>query len=960
MNGGRPSSNEFLIDGAPASTRGRFNFSPPVDAVGEFRVQTNTYDAQYGRTGGGVVNMSLKTGTNELHGQVWEFMRRGEWDANATINKAVDPPRDRPYHSYNQWGGTVTGPIVKSRTFFAATYEGLRERVPFPLQTSVPTSAERRGDFSRGYADQPTPLVIYDPLTTRVENGRLVRDPFPGNVIPASRINPIALQILALYPMPTDADKRLDNFVNPENLGRYDYHSEVLRVDHQINPRSKAFLTLYHNLRHEYRSNNALQGSMANQGQWPQTRHNVGGTLDGVRTLGAGSVINVRLGFTRFTESFYQSDVHAFDRSQLGFGNLPGKLLPRIDLEQYPGLGVGSEGKGTVDNTASVQANFTKAFPRHTLKLGAEYRNIRSNPSTTGNANGLFGFTRAFTRGDPNNADRVSGNSIASFLLGYPASGNVGAARSQALEWHYPVLFVQDDVRLTRRLTLNLGLRWDYESPVTERYDRMVRGFAFDQTSPLAASAKDAAGAAECPACADLKGGLRFAGVGGVSRGLFKPDWNNVQPRAGFAFAIDSKTVLRGGYGLYFLSTGQLGIQTGFFIDTPYFASDVSGRVGQPELGLNTFSSPFPRGLAVAPGADAGLLTQAGRDISFDDPDRVIPSIQQWNLGAQRRLGTDLVVEVAYAGSYSKQLPLAKNINAVPAEAFAVGATVLQRQVANPFAGLLPDTGRNAATLQRQELLRPYPQFANVTENSLSVGKTWFKSLQVRVEKRFSKGLQFLSAYTLSRGEQENDFLNSQDAQPVHELTSRDRTHRWVLSGRYELPFGRGRRFANAARGLVQQLVGGWQVQWIYTMQSGLPLGAPDLIPLASAKLDHPTRERWLNTCYLDRTGTTQRCLADETPVWQQRQAFTLRVMPNRFSDIRVPQKAYQMDASFFKEFRLRKARLQYRLEAFNLFNSAFWYAPVTDFTSVNFGRITNQGSRNFPRQIQMSLKTYF
>jgi len=973
LNGGRPGTNEFLLDGAPDSTNGQFNFSPPVDAVQEFKIQTNTYDAQYGRTGGGVVNMALKSGTNEFHGQAWDFVRNGSWDANNTLNKSQTPPAPRPSHTFNQWGTTITGPVIKEKTFFMFTYEGLHELVPFPFTTSVPTAAERLGDFSQSYIDQTTPLIIYDPLTTRPDPnrpGRFIRDPFPGNKIPANRINPIAFKILnQIYPLPNVTNQRLNDFVNTTNLGHYDYDAELGRIDHQFSPSSKMFASFWHNHRDELRSNNGLQGTPANQGNWPQTRINYGAIIDFVHALNAETLLNVRAGYTRFEEDASQDEPKAFDRSTLGFTNLPGQYLPRVDLNQYTGIGVGSQSSSPA-NTVSLQSNLTRVFSHHTLKVGGEYRNIRTNNSSTGDSNGIFTFTRDFTRADPNTADNASGNAVASMLLGYPNSASVGAGNSRATQWHYIAGFLQDDFRVNRKLTLNLGLRWDFESPVTDRYNRIVRGFDYGAPSPVAAQVKNAPGAANCPACANLTGGLLYAGVNGVPRGLFEPEYGNFQPRAGFAFALNDKTVVRGGYGLYYSPTGAQGPQDGFFVSTPYFAYDVTGKVGTPELGLNTFQNPFPGGLARAPGAADGLSTLLGRGVSFDDPTRKIPSIQQWNIGFQREIGRNLIVDIAYVGSHQRNLQSYHGggsssetgvlINEISADDLAKGAVYLQQTVANPFAGLLPGTSRNSATIQRQELLRPYPQFGGITKNQNNVGTGDFKALQVRIEKRLSHGLSFLSSYELSRSTEDIDFLDPRDTKPSHSLTGYDRTHHWVLSGIWELPFGQGRKFGGSSKGLAQALIGGWTTVWTLTMESGVPLGQPDLIQLASAKLDHPTADRWFNTCGIDSNGLLQHCLPGETPVWQQRQPFTRRVTPIRFDDVRAPWKPYLVDASLLKRFSVKKTRFEYRFETFNTFNSVILNTPSTDFNSVNFGKITSKDTIYFPRNIQMSLKVYF
>lgn len=979
LNGGRLTSNEFLLDGAPNSTRGRYNFAPPVDAVDEFKIQTNTYDAQYGRTGGGVVNMTLKSGTNSFHGQIWEFIKYGAWDANNTLNNATG--KSKPPHQFNQYGATVTGPFRKDKTFFMATWEGLRERVPFPIRTSVPTVAERNGDFCQSYSDQRTPLVIYDPLTTRPDPsnpGKFIRDQLidcsnPNkNRIPDSQIDAIAQKILQIYPLPNVLNQRLNNYVNSVNKAKYNYNAELTRIDHVLSAKSKIFGTFYRNHRDEFRSNNGLQGTFANQGEWPQTRENHGVTLDWVYTLSQKSLLNIRNGFTRFTERVGRTDITQFDARQLGFQNFSPPFLPRINLQQFTDIGVGSQGFNTVDNTTSTQANYSRTFSRHTLKFGGEYRNIRSNPETTGENSGHFDFTRDFTRKDPNSSDNTTGNAVASLLLGYPNGGRVEAGAARALQWHYLVLFIQDDLRVTPKLTLNLGFRWDYESPVTERYNRMARGFAFDQTNPLASAVKNAPGVSECPACADLRGGLLFAGVGGVSRGLFRRSMHNFQPRFGAAYALNNKTVIRGGYGLYYQPTGQFGPQTGFFVNTPYFAYDVNGRVGVPERGVNTFTLPFPNGLVKAPRASLGLLTQAGQGFNFDDPNRVVPYIYQYNFSIQREITPNLLLDVAYVGSQTRHLPaLGANptastpdpvsINEVSAADLAKGSAFLQQRVTNPFTGLLPGSGNNGASVQRQQLLRPFPEFTGIGENAISIGKSWYNAFQMRVEKRLSQGLTFISSYTLSKTMEQLNFLNPQDTVMVRQLTNYDRTHRWVFSGIYNLPFGRGRKFGSNTSGLVDRLIGGWQINWIYTIQSGRPLDEPNLERLGSAKLANQTPDRWFNNCFKDVNGNLKNCQPGESPVWSQRPPFTLRTTPNRFSDIRVPWRP-TLDLSLFKNTKINERfALQYHLESFNTLNTVILQAPNTDFTNANFGTIPRpREAIYFPRNIQMALKLYF
>ncbi|MGH9195090.1 MAG: TonB-dependent receptor domain-containing protein, partial [Acidimicrobiia bacterium] len=615
-------------------------------------------------------------------------------------------------------------------------------------------------------------------------------------------------------------------------------------------------------------------------------RENHGATVDWVGVLGRKGLLNLRGGFTSFTEEFGLTDVTAFDATSLGFVRMPGRFLPRLDLEQFAGLGIGNQGRGNEDNTASAQGNYTMNLARQTLKFGGEYRNIRANPSTTGNSNGIFEFTRAFTRRDPNSADAFSGNSVASFLLGYPASASIGSGNQRSEQWQYGVVFFQDDLRLTRKLTLNLGVRWDFESGVTDKYNRLVRGFAFDQPNPLGPIVRNRAGVAECPFCTDLKGGLLFAGVSGVPESLFEPDRNNIQPRVGFAYAWDDKTVIRGGYGLYYRYRDQLGSQAPFFVTTPYIANDINGRVGIPEIGLNTFSNPFPTGPLFPPGSSEGLLTLVGRGISFDDPVNRVPNIHQYNITVSREITRNLMVEVSYVGSQTRNLSIGgddatRNINAITAEDQARGQAHLQQTVANPFAGLLPGTGMNGTTAQRQNLLRQFPQFGAITRNAWSIGRSWYDSFQMIVQKRFSHGLTFTSSYTFSKTKERNNFLNAQDAVAafrnpdsppnlVEQVTDYHRPHIWVFSGVYELPFGQGKAFGTSATGLMNHLIGGWQANWSFNWQSGRPVDQPgglEPIPGTSAKLKEPTPDRWFNTCYLNLNGQPQRCVPGESPV---------------------------------------------------------------------------------------------
>jgi hypothetical protein len=343
-----------------------------------------------------------------------------------------------------------------------------------------------------------------------------------------------------------------------------------------------------------------------------------------------------------------------------------------------------------------------------------------------------------------------------------------------------------------------------------------------------------------------------------------------------------------------------------------------------------------------------------------------MPHIHQYNATISREITSDLMVEVSYVGSQTRDLSVANGraINEISAADMAKGQAYLQQPVPNPFAGLLPGTTRNGPTIQRQELLRPYPAFGGITENSFSVGKGWYNSLQFIVRKRVSYGLSLLSSYTFSRTMEQNEFLNAQDAAPVTEVTDYNRPHIWQFSGTYELPFGRGKSFGRNMGSALDQIVGGWQVNWNFNSQSGKPLdepGALEPIPGTSAVLSNPTPDRWFNTCFVDTSGTLQHCLPGESPVWRQRPSFTLRTTPNRFSDIQVPWRP-TLDASAFKRFALPgRFRFELRAEAFNLTNVSIFDVPNLTASSSNFGTIPNpRKSIYFPRNVQIGLKLFF
>ncbi len=984
INGARLRSNEFLLDGASNTFRGRFAFGPPVDAIQEYKIHSANYDAEFGHGGGGTISMTTKSGTNELHGQLWEFIKNDKLNANSSLSNAQGLRKD-PLR-INSYGATVTGPVIRNRTFFMYTYDAISERVPFPIVSSTPTASERAGIFA------DSGLTVYDPLTTqRNAAGVLVRTPFENNRIPQSRIDAVGAKLLSFYPLP-NLPGRITNFAASPNPGKYDYWAHLVRIDHHFNDANKIFVSYYRNHRDELRNNTGFgpphSPLVSIVGNYPQTRDNEGGIVDWVRTIGPTTVFNVRLAAAHFDETDVQQQRKGFSPSDLGFRNFPyatpEPTFPRVTMDQFSDIGPGGISlKNPSDSSGSGQGNLTKVFSRHTMKLGGSFRELRGGTNSAGQSSGTFSFSRNFTRRDPNTADAASGSSVASALLGYPSGGGVDVNGSST--WRAWSLggFVQDDIRLTPRLTVNLGMRWDFDAPAVERYDRFARGFDFEAQNPLAQNPQVRA------AGLSPKGGFVYAGVGGQPRRISDNDLNNWQPRAGAAYQLGKKTVLRGGWGLFHAFQTLGGAQPGFSQRTNYISSTDGGLT--PAISDNILSRPFPLGLIVPPGNSLGLLQNVGLGITFQDPARVVPYTHQFSFGIQRELRGDVLVEASYVASRSRKLyalgnnegetsTTGVNINASSVadlqRAFGTNGAYFQDPVPNPFRGLMTaGSGINGATVTRETLLRPYPQFTSIRRDGWSIGESSYNSLQVRVEKRYGLGLNLTSSYTLSKNLDGTNFNNDypRALQPVRQLSEIDATHRWTMAGIYDLPFGKGKALARDAGPALNHLVGGWQINWLILFQSGFPLNIPGgLEPIGNARLPRgqETLDRWFNTCYRDLLGRNQRCVGSEQPVWLQRPAFTLRNTPARFPDLRANWEP-SWDLSLFKNFDITERwKLEYRAEFLNAFNTPIFghrdgaSSIVTDFASSNFGAAQRPGGPrtqyNPPRVVQMALKVRF
>ena len=1006
INGGVRQSNEFVIDGAPDNaftdtqgnrTRSDQNvaYIPTVDSTQEFKIVTNFYDAQYGRTGGGIISVVTKSGTNDHHGSLYDFMRRYQWDANNIAANAagrpiyaVDPVTGENLggHKLDQYGLYVGGPVWlpklyqgKDKTFYSFAWENYRESTPSPGLGSVPTALERQGNFSQ------SGITIFDPLTTRLNpnynpsqavgpnNPQYIRDQFPNNIIPSNRLNGVGLAIANAYPAPNTgaANARFNNFLSSPNLSLDKFRNWLGRVDHQMTQNWRMYARYAYNRRQQYDQGVVAFPGIGFDAQDPLVRENHNAVFDSLHILTPTMILDLRASLTRYTEAAYRQHVYGFDATTLGFPSSFSNsrfdpIPPRISLEQYgPDFGTRNQ-RYNVSNTIAFQPMLSWTRGKHSVKFGGDFRDIRVNTASGSfvYGGGQFSFNRDLTTAFPGIQQSTSGSAVASLLLGYPSSGIISYTPALAYRWPYYGWFVQDDIRLTNRLTVNLGLRWDVEGSATERYNRMNRGWNFSGADPRLASAAKSANSADCPACANLAGGLLFAGVNGQPREAFSTDYNHWQPRVGAAYRLAQNTVLRGGWGRYYLPQAFFGGAAGFASDTP-FVSTTGGGVSQ-FIPTGTLSNPFPNGVVQPAGSTLGLGTFVGNNVTFVNPNRLVPHADQWSFGVQHQLPWSVRIDASYVGSRTydvntgeNQAGGARNLNVNSAAQLAQARqdpNYFNQAVANPFAGLLPGTGLNGATVPRSQLLKPFPQFGDVTEVGESVGKLWYDALQVSIEKRYTQGLVLVLAYTWAKNLEQVSFLNNQDATPVKNLTSNDRPQRLVLSGVWELPFGRGHWIGKDVGRGWNMLINGWEFNFVGTIQSGTPIDLPGNVNLiGDPTVSNQSFAQWFNGCVASVSGSAT-C---SSPAFQLRGPNTLRTIPFRVGSLRVPTRPL-WDMSLNKRvYFTERYNFQVRLETFNTFNSPLRGGPITDPTRSDFGFIP-LGQSNIPRQVQLGFKLNF
>ncbi len=968
INGGPTMGNEILLDGIPDTSPqfNQFAIIPSIDAVQEFKVQTNNMSAEFGRTSGGVVNVSMRGGTNSFHGSLYEFLRNSSFDANNWFNNVTG--QQKPPFRFNQFGGTVGGPVRKDKTFFFFNYEGTRRRTGRTFFFSVPTEEQRAGNFSNTRAATGQLIQIFDPVTTRaLATGGYARDLFPGNLIPASRVNPVSSKVLGYWikpNLPGNAVTGINNFISNASES-YGVDQTNTRIDHSFSDHNRLFGRFSWNSSLVIPPN--IYGNVANPSSGPQLFTQRNFALNDTHGFTASTFATFRLGFTRLRDHGEPFGL-GFNPSELG---LPASYIAAQEALAFPamtvagytasnvGFGTGSIGPvagallNNVSNSYTAQTDVTHTHGKHVFKAGYELRLFRLagfRPAISD-----FTFNAGFTQGpDPTRGSPTAGQSVASFLLGLAASGSVSKKPTQDSQTIYQAAFVQDDFKVTSRLTLNLGMRFERENLRTDRYDRL-NYLDFNSPVPL-----------QVPGMAPLHGGLQFAGVNGNPREQARVA-QFFAPRFGMAYQLCKNTVLRGGYGIFVAP--RTGWDFGNFGQTGYVATTSLVSTIDGVTPANYISNPYPNGYVQPSGNSLGLLTNIGAAINSIDRDQKPIYLQQWNFDVQQALSGNIVIDLAYAGSKGTHLLQNLQFNQLPDQYLALG-NALTNRVANPFYGIIPATQPLGTTqVQAGQLLRPYPQFSGFVTTGSTSGSSIYHSLQIRAEKRFSRGLSFLAAYTGSKliDDGSNGVLNFFGQAPSFQnhnnrsleraISSQQVPHHFSIAANYELPVGTGKALLGGAGSLLNRLAGGWQLNTIFSVQSGIPLAVTTSTNNTNSFGGGSRPNSTGKSAALDGSIESRLNRFFDINAFTLPDPFTFGNVSRTLPNVRGPGFA-NFDLSLMKNMRLHeRLRAQLRAEAFNAFNNTRFGMPGTAIGSPAAGVISSAGDA---RILQFAVKLSF
>lgn len=997
VSGGPINGNNYEVDGVPITDfSNRAVIIPSVDAVQEMKIQTNTYDAEMGRTGGGNFNTLLKSGSNTLHGNLLGTTRQTDWSANTWNNNYTG--QARPNITQYTYEGSIGGPVTipkiyngKDKTFFWLTEEGYRQRSPLANNYYLPSTAERAGDFSADGVVANGVCVsgrcIYDPMTTDASGNRTA---FAGNKIPLSRQSTIGQNLLAALPTcgagcTSGVAYGVTNFRPTDSLG--DRADEFIgKVDHQLFRWWSANVSYMHYGSKEPGGNPL--GSFAGDGNSYLLYRKVDATtVNSVITINPTTVATVGFGFNRFPNNTLDL-TSSYDQAKLGFpssyvSGLQKKAFPRLTLSQI-GTQIGTNNSGpAVYYSRNFVAGVSKSLGRHSLKAGYVFRSISVDFTNVSNGNGFFTFNNTFTAKNANDTATKSstGADLADMVLGFPTTGQVQVATRIALNVPYHAVYVQDDYRLTSRLTVNAGLRYEYEPGIHERNNHYSVGFDRSISNPISSSSG-----------VQTKGGIEFAGQNGYPTKCCNNSNTKFAPRVGLVYALDEKTVVRTGYGVFYAPiyySTSASFAPGYVSTTSYVASNNSNNTP-----ANSLSNPYPNGLNQPVGNSLGLSQGLGDALTTIDQGRRSPVVQQYSLDIEREMPYGVALQLGYVGSKGKNLlpgnGTTYNIDQVNYAAIPYGvgtcpanpaglsvANYLKASSPNPYYQKGGIGAIGSANVSNAQLCKPFPEFSSVGVQPSSA-KSLYNSMIVKAQKKMAHGLDFVIGYTWSanwdsnfgttsslnpgnNGPQDIYNMKTEYARAINNLP-----HRFTFGGTYQLPLGRGRAFLSTNR-WVDLLVGGWNLNSTFVAQSGGPIAVrmnTNGNSNTGSGAQRPNLVPGVNPCT---TGPVQaRTGQNGKQLYLNPAAFT---DPGLGADGNAPRTlpgcsgpAYRnVDASVFKDFKVERATFQFRGEFMNLLNTPQFVVPNGNLGlgATSFGQVSTNAI-NFPRLITLGGKILF
>jgi hypothetical protein len=997
INGAFGGQSAIYVDGVPLTGSGYLNMAnwfPSQDAVQEFKVETSNLGPEWGRFAGGVMNLTTKSGSNEFHGDAYEFLRNKVLNANTFFGNKSGIPT--PPFTQNQFGANAGGPVVIPRlynginkTFWFFGWEGFRLRQGLTFTDTMPTQAELHGDFSQLFDSKGNLIPIYDPLTVCGALGNppcavgangqpiFTRKQFPGNIIPPDRLNPTALKLESLWHAPNTQGQPFTNVNNfTTNVSRGGNNNGVTtRIDHVVSDKQRIFG------RYSYWDNfnlaaNPLGTGECLFGECTEIYHTNDIVLDDTYNFTPTLLSDIHVGFDRMAYNRLAATATAVDLTTIGWPASfnaaippPLRVLPNPcvvgmaeDLFCNGGVSLGSIIIART-NDWDISGDLTKIRGRHTFKVGAQFMALQIGYAQTNEATGDLRFNAGWTANSPFSGR--GGFGFASYLLGFMSSGGNSIPALIAGQQGYRAFYFGDTWQATSKLTFNLGLRYEQDAPWSERYNReSVWNLA--AINPLTQSTSLIAPGALCLVASPCRSSR-------VNRNL---DAAQFAPRFGFAYRLTPETVVRGGYGIFWIPANDYWVSPSIdpvnAAGTPVVTS-LDGGITP----FSTISNPYPHGILEPPGRSPTFqnffLGQGVTTFVANDP---FAYMQQWNLDIQREFPKHIFVDVAYAGSKGTHLATSsQNIDQLPDRYLSMG-TALQQQVPNPYFGLVTVGSLANPTVARGQLLRPFPEYTGVSLQREGYGGSAYHSFQLKVQRQLKGGGTLLAGYTVSKLLTNVDTIMGwlegstggvngvEDWNCIkcsYSLSSQDVPQRLVLSYVLDLPLGYGKKYLSGATGAVGKLISGWGVDGITTFQSGFPLKFGTAVNLSNS-FGGGSRPNVVAGCNGRLSGSVEQRLNQwfNTGCFSQPPAFTFGNEARADPRLRT-QGMNNFDFAMFKNTNFgggERYALQFRAEVFNLFNTPQFGPPGTTYGTPQFGIVSSQV--NNPRLIQFGLKFMF